>query len=100
VALSRLARDARPAIVSSPTRDQSRPVGRRVTARFTQDVTVSGPVTWQYTGSLVAHLDVRGPSGQSGHLDIRGVYLAPGAKRLHVTGRLGGRPVALAIPAT
>jgi pimeloyl-ACP methyl ester carboxylesterase len=68
--------------------------------RFTQDVTVSGPVTLQYKGSLVATLNVNGPSRQSGHIDITGVYLAPGARRLTIAGELDGRRVALAIPAT
>jgi pimeloyl-ACP methyl ester carboxylesterase len=68
--------------------------------RFTQDVTVSGPVTLQYRGGLVAKLNVNGPSGQSGHLEVTGVYLAPGATSLKIAGRLGGRRVALAIPAT
>ena len=67
---------------------------------FTEDVTVSGRATLQYTGHLAAELNVDGPSGQSGHLDITGVYLAPGAKRLQIDGQLGGRRVALAIPAT
>jgi hypothetical protein len=69
-------------------------------ARFTQDVTVSGPVTLQYTGGMAVKVNVRGPGGQSGSLVIRGVYLAPGATRLTITGQLGGRRVALAIPAT
>jgi hypothetical protein len=69
-------------------------------ARFTQDVAVSGRATVQYRGGLVAKLDVNGPSGQSGQLAITGVYLAPGATRLKITGRLGGRRVALAIPAS
>jgi hypothetical protein len=69
-------------------------------ARFTQDVSVSGRATVQYRGGLVAKLDVNGPSGQSGQLEIAGVYLAPGATRLKITGRLGGRRIALAIPAT
>jgi pimeloyl-ACP methyl ester carboxylesterase len=68
--------------------------------RFTQDVTVSGRATLEYTGDLVATLNVNGPSGQYGQLDIGGVYLAPGAKRLTIAGRLGGRRVTLAIPAT
>jgi pimeloyl-ACP methyl ester carboxylesterase len=68
--------------------------------RFTQDVTISGPATLQYRGGLVAKLNVHDRGGQSGHVDIRGVYLAPGAKWLRITGRLGGRQVALAIPAT
>jgi pimeloyl-ACP methyl ester carboxylesterase len=68
--------------------------------RFTQDVTVSGPVTLQYTGGLAARVEVRGPHGQSGRLDITGAYLAPGATRLKIVGQLGGRRVALAIPAT
>jgi pimeloyl-ACP methyl ester carboxylesterase len=69
-------------------------------ARFTQDVTVSGRATVQYRGGLVAKLDVNGPSGQSGQLEITGVYLAPGATSLKIAGHLGGRRVALAIPAT
>jgi pimeloyl-ACP methyl ester carboxylesterase len=68
--------------------------------RFTQDVTVSGDVTLQYRGDLVANLNVNGPRGQSGHLEITGVYLAPGATRLKIAGRLDGRRVALTIPAT
>ena len=77
---------------------RARPQAHRV--RFTQDVTVSGRVTLQYRGGLVAKLNVNGPSGQSGQLEITGVYLAPGATSLKIAGRLGGRRVALAIPAT
>jgi hypothetical protein len=57
-------------------------------------------VTLKYTGDLVATLNVNGPSGKSGQLDIRGIYPAPGAKQLTIAGRLGGRRVKLAIPAT
>lgn len=67
---------------------------------FTDDVSVSGSAMLRYTGDLVAQLNIDGPSGQSGRLDISGVYLAPGAKRLKIAGQLGGRRVALAIPAT
>jgi hypothetical protein len=68
--------------------------------RFTQDVTISGRATLQYRGGLVAKLKVHDRSGQSGRVEITGVYLAPGARRLKIFGRLGGRRVALAIPAT
>ena len=78
-------------------------IGRAVAERLASegaDVTVSGRATVQYRGGLVAKLDVNGPSGQSGQLEITGVYLAPGATSLKIAGRLGGRRVALAIPAT
>jgi pimeloyl-ACP methyl ester carboxylesterase len=67
--------------------------------RFTRDVSISGSATLQYRGDLVAKLNVHGPGGQSGHLEITGVFLAPGATRLKLAGLLGGRRVALAIPA-
>jgi hypothetical protein len=67
-------------------------------ARFAGDVAVSGTAT--SAGAIDATVTVDGPRGEDGTLHITGVWFAAGATKLQVSGTLGGRQVALLVPAT
>jgi hypothetical protein len=69
--------------------------------RFTRDVGISGQSSYPFhTGMITASLVVRGPGAERGRITIKGTWLFPGAHHLRITGELGGRRLALAVPAT
>jgi pimeloyl-ACP methyl ester carboxylesterase len=78
------------------------PTGQTTTLtniRFATDVTVSGTVTWEYFGSLVADLTVSGSGTAGGALHIEGSWEAPGpVGKFKVSGVLGGKQVAVLVP--
>jgi pimeloyl-ACP methyl ester carboxylesterase len=71
-------------------------------ARFVGDLSVSGTATWNpSTFALTGTLTVARPNGQQvGSLTVAGTWRMPGGAPLQVRGTLGGRTVALLVPAT
>jgi pimeloyl-ACP methyl ester carboxylesterase len=66
---------------------------------FAADVIVNGTVTWGSDMSLVADLTVSGAGTAGGTLHIAGVFEAPGpVGSFKISGRLGGRKVAVLVP--
>jgi len=66
---------------------------------FSEDVTVSGTITWNYYGGLVADLAVSGSGTAGGTLHVEGTWQAPGpVGNLNVSGTLGGKEVAVLVP--
>jgi hypothetical protein len=78
------------------------PGGGKVAAldgdRYALDETVRGTASWDVGGQLDASVTVAG--ADAGELHLTGPLLVTTADVLHVTGRLGGRKVALTVPAT
>jgi pimeloyl-ACP methyl ester carboxylesterase len=70
--------------------------------RFAGDVAVSGEANYLFEAeALDATITVDGPGAEDGTLHVTGVWFATGheATRLRITGTLGGRSVALRVPA-
>jgi pimeloyl-ACP methyl ester carboxylesterase len=66
---------------------------------FASDVTVNGTLLWGADLSLVADLTVAGPGTAGGTLHVVGTWQAPGpVGSFRVSGRLGGRRVAVLVP--
>jgi hypothetical protein len=66
---------------------------------FSEDVTVSGTITWNYYGGLVADLAVSGSGTAGGTLHVEGTWQAPGpVGNFNVSGTLGGKEVAVLVP--
>jgi len=66
---------------------------------FATDVIVNGTVTWGSDMSLVADLTVNGSGTAGGTLHIAGAFEAPGpVGSFKISGRLGGRKVAVLVP--
>jgi hypothetical protein len=63
---------------------------------------VSGTLRWSWDGGpLDADLQVDGPAGLDGILQLAGGWLIPGAPRtITISGTLGGEHIAATIPAT
>jgi pimeloyl-ACP methyl ester carboxylesterase len=70
-------------------------------ARFVQDVSVSGTVSWDPFGyGISGTVTLAGVSGGTiGTLSIAGTWRMPGQSPLQVRGTLNGRPVAVLVPA-
>jgi hypothetical protein len=69
--------------------------------RFTKDVAITGPSSYPFKTSVItATLKVRGPRGEVGRITIKGAWLTAGARQLRISGELGGRRLALTVPAT
>ena len=71
--------------------------------RFTTDVAVSGESTYEYAAQLLeATVTVDGPGAEDGDLHVQGVWYGFGVPTtvLQVTGTIGGRAVALTMPAS
>ena len=70
--------------------------------RFSRDVRVSGRAKLAFAeGSFVsARVRVDGPAGADGRLRLRGDWFSPEARSIRIGGRLGGRRVAVRVPAT
>jgi pimeloyl-ACP methyl ester carboxylesterase len=66
--------------------------------RFAEDVSVSGTAT--VSDVLDATVTVDGPRGEDGTLHVTGIWFDVGATTLQIRGTLGGRQVALLVPAT
>jgi pimeloyl-ACP methyl ester carboxylesterase len=67
---------------------------------FSKDVTVNGTVTWVFNGALVADLTVSGSGAAGGTLHVEGTWQAPGpAGNFKISGKLGGKRVAVLVPA-
>ncbi len=71
-------------------------------ARFVDDLAVSGTTTWDpSTFALTGTLTIARPNGQQvGTVTVSGTWRMPGGAPLQVRGSIGGRPVALLVPAT
>jgi pimeloyl-ACP methyl ester carboxylesterase len=66
---------------------------------FSTDVIVNGTVIWGADNSIVADLTVSGTGTAGGTLHVEGFWLVPGAVgNFRVTGRLGGKRVAVLVP--
>jgi hypothetical protein len=66
---------------------------------FATDVIVSGTITLESDNSMVADLVVAGPGTAGGTLHISGFWEAPGpVGNFKVTGKLGGKQVAVLVP--
>jgi pimeloyl-ACP methyl ester carboxylesterase len=62
--------------------------------RWVEDVAVSGVIEWAYsTGTVVAHLTLKGPGTEPGTLDLSWDDRRPHATAL-IRGRIGGRRIA------
>jgi hypothetical protein len=71
--------------------------------RFAEDVAVSGRVKYPFPTELVnASVSVDGPGTEDGRLRVKGVWFgfAHRGTVLRIRGSLGGRRVALKVPAT
>jgi pimeloyl-ACP methyl ester carboxylesterase len=69
--------------------------------RLTKDVATTGRSSYPFKTSVItASLKVRGPRGEAGRITVKGAWLTAGARQLEITGELGGRRLALEIPAT
>jgi pimeloyl-ACP methyl ester carboxylesterase len=66
--------------------------------RYARDLAISGAVRYVQYQRLRGRLAVKG--AVRGTLHVRGTWNSPGATRLTVAGRLGGRRVKVTIPAT
>jgi hypothetical protein len=71
-------------------------------ARWTDDVAVDGTQHWSFdNGALDADLQIDGPDGYDGTLQLAGGWLIPGAPRtITITGTLGGKHIAATVPST
>jgi pimeloyl-ACP methyl ester carboxylesterase len=71
-------------------------------ARFSEDVRVSGKafISFALQSMLDATFTVDGPRGEDGTVTMAGIILSPGATTLQVRGTLGGRRIAVLVPAT
>jgi hypothetical protein len=67
-------------------------------ARFAADVSVSGSAT--SSDIIDATVTVDGPGAEDGTLQVSGIWFDKGATTLQARGDLGGRKVALLVPAT
>ncbi len=68
--------------------------------RFTDDVSVSGTMTWdRLSGLITASVSVRGPGSESGAMHVAWDSSRPHATAT-VRGKIGGRPVDLSLPAS
>jgi hypothetical protein len=66
---------------------------------FSTDVIVNGTVTWMPFGSLVADLTITGKGTGGGTLHVDGTWQATGpVGKFKVTGKLGGKTVAVLVP--
>jgi hypothetical protein len=71
--------------------------------RFAQDVAVSGTATYGFSSELIdAPITLNGPGAEDGALHIRGVWFGffNPTTVFRVRGTLGGRHVALRVPAS
>ena len=70
--------------------------------RFSRDVQISGRAKLAFAqGSFVtARVRVDGPAGADGRLRLRGDWFSPEARSISIEGSLGGRRVAVRVPAT
>lgn len=66
---------------------------------FTEDVTVSGTITYGFDTSVSASLSVTLSDGTMGTLNVTGSFLQPGpVGNFFVTGSIGGRQIAALVP--
>lgn len=66
---------------------------------FSEDVQVSGTISYVLFSSLNASLTVRGTGTGGGSLNVTGTFVAPGpVGNFQVTGTLGGAAVAVQVP--
>jgi pimeloyl-ACP methyl ester carboxylesterase len=66
---------------------------------FTEDVSVSGTITYGFDTSLSASLSVTLSDGTTGTLNVTGSFLQPGpVGNFFVTGSIGGRQIAALVP--
>ncbi len=66
---------------------------------FTEDVSVSGTITYGFDTSLSASLSVTLSDGTTGTLNVTGSFLQPGpVGNFSITGSIGGRQIAALVP--
>jgi hypothetical protein len=66
---------------------------------FTEDVSVSGTITYGFDTSVSANLSVTLSGGTTGTLNVTGAFLKPGpVGNFSVTGSIGGRQIAALVP--
>ncbi|MBZ5658451.1 MAG: alpha/beta hydrolase [Acidobacteriia bacterium] len=74
-------------------------ITRLVNCAFGKDVTVNGTVVWGSDLSLVADLTVSGAGTAGGNIHLDGTWQAPGpVGNFKISGKLGGRQVAVLVP--